>query len=126
MRKLLLLAALLLLSSGAMAAPHPRPRHFHRHPHPRRLHLPWQSIVAGGAAVSGIVLAYKVGSGIEQGAAEAAKAAPEGFLERFHSTDVTLHIVCGFIVIGIALFLLKKRNLDNTPFEEKSCCGRVQ
>ena len=38
--------------------------------------IPWQLVLAGGAAASGVVFAYKVGDGIQQGTIESARQAP--------------------------------------------------
>ena len=83
-RTLLTILALSMLSMQLDAAPFPRPRPrlAHRyHPHSRFRpstvvksisQVPWQTVLAGGAAVSGVVFAYKVADGIQTGAVEAA------------------------------------------------------
>ena len=43
--------------------------------------MPWQTVLAGGAAASGIVFAYKVADGIQTGTVEAARSSPENFLK---------------------------------------------
>ena len=121
--KTFLIALLSLLSMELVAAPHPRPR---RHPHPHhrsgtyRLHkVPWQTIVAGGAAVSGIVFAYKVGNGIEQGTIESAKAAPEAFIEKSNGFGSTLRIAGGVTVLIAIVYIWKNFRDSSKPSREE-------
>ena len=100
---------LLLLSASLMAAQPPRihPRRIPKpsgHHRPMRIPtVPWQTIVAGGAAVSGVVFAYKVADGIQSGMAEAAKSSPDRFLDRCGGVGGTVQIASAVIVIvGIA------------------------
>ena len=99
MKKSLLMLLCLLLGTELVAAPRMmRHRRFHGRP----CRIPWQTIVAGGAAVSGIVLAYKIGNGFEQGAIESAKSAPERFIDKFGGVGDTLRTACAIIaIIGI-------------------------
>jgi hypothetical protein len=48
--------------------------------------IPWQTVAAGGAAVSGVIFAYKVADGIQQGTVEAARTSPETFIRK--ETDI--------------------------------------
>lgn len=61
----------MLISMELIAAPHPRPRPQHYRNIPSRISgqhpigdairsVPWQVVLAGGAAASGVVFAYKV------------------------------------------------------------------
>ena len=98
----------LMLSTSLLSAPHVRP-HLRppRHPPAFRTHtpadiirkVPWQLVVAGGAAVSGVVFAYKVGDGIQQGTAESARRAPEAFVDKANG-------VCGGIQLTLIVCLL--------------------
>ena len=109
------LAAFLLAFSLALtvsAVPRPRrppPRHRRPRPAPspaRHLkEVPWQSILAGGAAVSGIVFAYKVADGIQQGTVETARASPESFAEAVAGFGGTVRVVAALVVTAGAGYL---------------------
>ena len=76
-----------VLSAAPRIKPHiRRPKHapfIHRNiPFPTIKDIPWQLVLAGGAAASGIVFAYKVGDGIQQGTIESARQAPEAFMDK--------------------------------------------
>ncbi len=104
-RCLPILFTLLMLSTGLAAAPRIRPR---LRP-PRRAptvrpcspgdairRIPWQLVAAGGAAASGIVFAYKISDGIQQGTVESARRAPETFIDKTIGIGETVKLtVCG-------------------------------
>ncbi len=95
---------MLCLSAPLLAAP--RPRLIHRRPHGHRLrvpHVPWQTILAGGAAAGGVVFAYKVADGIQKGTVEAARSAPETFIGKCGGVPGTMQAasaVCVLIAIA--------------------------
>ncbi len=103
-RRLIILTAILCLSAPLLAAPRPRPQH--RRPHGHRLrvpHVPWQTILAGGAAAGGVVFAYKVADGIQKGTMEAARSAPETFIGKCGGVPGTMQAasaVCVLVAIG--------------------------
>ena len=56
-------------------------------------------MAAGGAAVSGVIFAYKVADGIHQGTVEAARSSPEAFINKGANA---LDTVKTAILIGVA------------------------
>ncbi len=126
MKRLLTLLLATALSVTVCAAPHPRrplPRHRRPRPtpHPPRClkNVPWQLVLAGGAAVSGVVFAYKVSDGIQQGTVETARANPEGFAEAIGGFGGTVRAVCALIVVVcigcLAWRLAPRRHRDHSP-----------
>jgi len=117
-RRLVFSLLAMLLSLELLAAPHPRPRRPYRRPVPSRTarphhhvgdtfrKIPWQLVLAGGAAASSLVFAYKVGDGLRQGAVESAKTAPETYIE-----SLGLVAVCAtaFLLMAIAYALWRTR-----------------
>ena len=107
----ILLMSLLSLELAAAPLPRPRPRpprriHY-RHPRPNPVgkaisRVPWQTVLAGGAAASGIVFAYKVSDGIQKGTMEAAGKEPGLFLDRLGGITGTMQIICGVCVLAAA------------------------
>lgn len=74
MKLRLLLLVLLMLAGMNVAAWHPRPRR-------PIMRVPWQTVAAGGAAAGAVILAYKVGDGVEEGLKTVAREKPEVFTE---------------------------------------------
>ena len=121
MKTLLAILALSLLSMPLDAAPRikphpqmPRSHHAFRQLPRRRMadsvcRMPWQTVAAGGAAVSGVVFAYKVADGIQTGTIEAARSSPEAFIQKGTNAMETVKAV-GLIgvvsVIGLAVWRL--------------------
>ena len=111
----IILMSLMSLELAAVPLPRPRPRpprriHCHR-PRPNPVgkaisKVPWQTVLAGGAAASGIVFAYKVSDGIQKGTMEAAGKKPGMFLEKLGGITGTMQIICAVcLLIAIAYFL---------------------
>lgn len=67
--------------------------------------IPWQTILAGGAAASGIVFAYKVADGIQTGTVEAARSSPETFLKNGGDTIGTMKAAALLAVVSITGFI---------------------
>ena len=130
MKRMLALLLATVLSAAVCAAPHPR-RPLARHrkprpaPHPAQClkHVPWQLVLAGGAAVSGVVFAYKVADGIQQGTVETARTNPEGFAEAIGGFGGTVRAICALIVvvcIGCLVWRLAPRwHRDHSPPERR-------
>lgn len=110
---LIVLALSMQLSATPKARPHPYRSHQH-HPH-SRFHppatarpisrMPWQTVLAGGAATSGIVFAYKVADGIQTGTVEAARSSPETFLKSGKDVIGTLKTATILVVVSITGFM---------------------
>ena len=81
--------------------------------------VPWQTIVAGGAAVSGVVFAYKVADGIQSGMAEAAKTSPDKFLDKCGGVGGTVQIASAVIVIVGIAYLAWRLALHGKPPERR-------
>ena len=120
------LTILLLLLSASLMAAHPLRIHPRRIPKPMKSHrpmriptVPWQTIVAGGAAVSGVVFAYKVADGIQSGMAEAAKESPERFLDKCGGVGGTVQIASAVIVIVGIAYLAWRLALHGKPPERR-------
>lgn len=107
------LTALLLttvLVMAASAAPHFRPRRPYLRYRPRRTaphhsakilkEVPWQLVVSGGMAVGGIVFAYKVADGIQQGLVEVAHTSPAEFTGAIGGVGGTVQTIAAVIVIA--------------------------
>ena len=114
-RMLPMLLALSFLSMQLDAAPRikPHPHTPYRH-HTYRRHqpspivksisrIPWQTVAAGGAAVSGVIFAYKIADGIQQGTVEAARSSPEAFINKGANA---LDTVKAAILIGVACIVV--------------------
>ena len=121
-----LLTILLVLSMPLMAA-HPLripPRRIPKpsgHHRPMRIPIvPWQTIVAGGAAVSGVVFAYKVADGIQSGMVEAAKSTPDRFLDKCGGVGGTAQIASAIIVIVGIAYLAWRLALHGKPPERRA------
>lgn len=73
------------LAAGVLSAPIHRPRLRMRPSAPLQLirKTPWQNIVAGGAAAGTVILACKVGNGVENGLQTVAKEKPQTFINSF-------------------------------------------
>ncbi len=123
-RMLPMLLALSFLSMQLDAAPRikPHPHTPYRH-HPYRRHqpspivksisrMPWQTVAAGGAAVSGVIFAYKVADGIQQGTVEAARSSPEAFMQKGTNAMDTVKtaVLIGVVVIAVIVGLRLARN----------------
>ena len=68
-----LMLGLLMLGGINAAAWHPRPL--------RRLpRIPWETVVAGGAAAGTVIAAYKISDGVEEGLKTVARSNPEAFV----------------------------------------------
>ena len=67
-----ILLGLLMLGGINAVAWHPRPL--------RRLpRIPWETVVAGGAAAGTVIAAYKISDGVEEGLKTVARSNPEAF-----------------------------------------------
>ena len=66
----------------------------------------WKTVAAGGAAAGTVVAAYKIGSGVEEGMATAAKEAPVAFLSSItlSSLFIPLIAVVGIPVVGFFIW----------------------
>ena len=106
--KTLLILLLALITAFASATPIRRPYRKPLKPAPVETHHPvsWKTVAAGGAAVGTIVGAYKIGSGIEEGMATAAKEAPVAFLSSItlSSLFIPLIAVVGIPVVGFFIW----------------------
>lgn len=111
MKRIIVLIILPAFFMQLFAAPHARPStrgkhvfYYRRHSPPCPLaksicRIPWQTVAAGGAAVSGVIFAYKVADGIQQGTVEAARSSPEAFINKGANA---LDTVKTAILIGVA------------------------
>ncbi len=107
--KTLLVLFLALVAAFVAAAPMHRP--FQKPLKPARVvetthPVSWKTIAAGGAAATGVVAAYKIGSGVEDGLSTAAKEAPVAFLSSItlSSLFIPLIAVVGIPVVGFFLW----------------------
>ena len=121
-----LLTILLLTLSMPLMATHPLripprriPKTLKSHRPMRIPTVPWQTIVAGGAAVSGVVFAYKVADGIQSGMAEAAKESPERFLDKCGGVGGTVQIASAVIVIAGIAYLAWRLAIHGKPPERR-------
>lgn len=117
MKRLLSFLIVSALSMQLVASPHARPHprmwinhhSYHgRKPSPLArsiIRLPWQMVVAGGAAVSGVVFAYKVADGIQQGTVESARSSPEAFINKGMDVMETMKAIVLIAVIITAVFI---------------------
>ena len=106
--KTFLILLLSLITAFASAAPIRRP---YRKPlKPARVEtthpVSWKTVAAGGAAAGTVVAAYKIGSGVEEGMATAAKEAPVAFLSSItlSSLFIPLIAVVGIPVVGFFIW----------------------
>ena len=106
--KTILILVLALITAFASATSMRRP---YRKPlKPARVEtthpISWKSIAAGGAAVGTVVAAYKIGNGVEEGMATAAKEAPVAFLSSItlSSLFIPLIVVIGVPIAGIIIW----------------------
>jgi len=116
-----LLSVLILASVlTAFAGPHPRPQ-ARRHHHPSyrisRIYEPvsWKTIAAGGAAAGGVVAAYKISDGMEEGLKTVAREKPEVFSGILTPFAWPLHVitVAGLVYAGYRIWL-RHRNKPQT------------
>ena len=116
-----LLASALIMELIAVPLPRPRPRiprRMPRHARPNPVgkaisNIPWQTVLAGGAAASGIVFAYKVSDGIQKGTVEAAKKAPENFMDRCTGISGTMQVLCAVCVLIAIAYLVWRLGYRN-------------
>lgn len=107
--KTILILLLALITAFASAAPIRRP---YRKPlKPARVvetthPVSWKTVAAAGAAATGVVAAYKIGSGVEDGLSTAAKEAPVAFLSSItlSSLFIPLITVVGIPVVGYLIW----------------------
>ncbi|MCQ2353262.1 MAG: hypothetical protein MJ033_07270 [Victivallaceae bacterium] len=97
------------------AVPHPH-RHYRQHHRPRPSpvaeivrQVPWQNIAAGGAAVSGIVLSYKVGDGVEEGLKTIAREDPGSFTKAVFPFTWLLPIAL-IVIIAYAGYVVRRKH----------------
>lgn len=107
--KTLLILLLALMTGIVSAAPMRRPYRKPLKPaHVETTHHPvsWKTVAAGGAAAGTVVAAYKIGSGVEEGMATAAKEAPVAFLSSItlSSLFIPLIAVVGIPVVGFFIW----------------------
>ena len=107
--KTLLILLLALMTGIVSATPMRRPYRKPLKPaHVETTHHPvsWKTVAAGGAAAGTVVAAYKIGSGVEEGMATAAKEAPVAFLSSItlSSLFIPLIAVVGIPVVGFFLW----------------------
>ena len=107
--KTLLVLLLAIVTAFVSAAPMRRP--FRKPLKPARVvetthPVSWKTIAAGGAAATGVVAAYKIGSGVEDGLSTAAKEAPVAFLSSItlSSLFIPLIAVVGIPVVGFFIW----------------------
>ena len=123
--KTLFIVAALSLAIGLFAAPHriarrPRPTHKHHHPVAETFRrIPWQNIASSGAAVSGVVLSYKVGEGLEEGLKTVARESPDSFAVVVFMITLLVTIILisaiGYIIWKICF----KRNPERKYYENQ-------
>ena len=106
--KTLLILFLALMTGFVSAMPARRP---YRKPlKPARVEtthpVSWKTVAAAGAAATGVVAAYKIGSGVEDGLSTAAKEAPVAFLSSItlSSLFIPLITVVGVPVVGYLIW----------------------
>ena len=107
--KTLLILLLALVTGIVSATPMRRPYRKPMKPaHVETTHQPisWKTVAAGGAAAGTVVAAYKIGSGVEEGMATAAKEAPVAFLSSItlSSLFIPLIAVVGIPVVGFFIW----------------------
>ena len=107
--KTLLILLLALMTGIVSATPMRRPYQKPLKPaHVETTHQPisWKTVAAGGAAAGTVVAAYKIGSGVEEGMATAAKEAPVAFLSSItlSSLFIPLIVVIGVPIAGIIIW----------------------
>jgi len=106
--KALLVCLLAIITAFVSAAPVRRP--FRKPLKPARVEttrpVSWKAIAAGGAAAGTVVTAYKLGNGLEEGIASAAKEAPVAFLSSItlSSLFIPLIAVVGIPVVGFFIW----------------------
>ena len=107
--KTLLVLFLAIITAFASAAP--VRRSFRKPLKPARVveathPVSWKTIAAGGAAAGTVVAAYKIGNGVEEGMATAAKEAPVAFLSSItlSSLFIPLIVVIGVPIAGIVIW----------------------
>ena len=109
-----LLLGLLMLAGVNAAAWHPRPR-------PRLPRIPWETIVAGGAAAGTVIAAYKIGNGLEAGIQTAAQNDPQAFITNLAAIPQTFSFGLLLLLIGAVVILyFRYKNKDKS--KEKPRC----
>ena len=100
--KTLLILLLALMTGIVSAMSVHRPYRKPMKPAPVETHRPisWKTVAAGGAAAGTVVAAYKIGSGVEEGMATAAKEAPVAFLSSITLSSLFIPLIA---VVGIPL-----------------------
>lgn len=98
---LILLLALMTGFVSAMPAHRPyrkplKPARVVETTHP----VSWKTVAAGGAAAGTVVAAYKIGNGVEEGMATAAKEAPVAFLSSITLSSLFIPLI---VVIGVPI-----------------------
>lgn len=108
-----LLLGLLMLEGVNAAAWHPRPR-------PRLPRIPWETVVAGGAAAGTVIAAYKISDGLEAGLKTAAQNDPQAFIEHIAAIPQTFSVGLLLSLIGAgAILYFRYRNKDKSKEEPK-------
>ena len=119
MMKLLLIFCVLLCVNCAEAGPR-----FHRRriPKPMPHSLTWKQIAAGGAAAGGVVAAYKISDGVEEGLKTVAREKPEVFSGILTLFAWPLHVitVAGLVYAGYRIWLWHRNKPQATSQEERN------
>jgi len=111
----IILMSLMSLELAATPIPRPRPRplrrirYHHSRPNPvgkAISRVPWQTVLAGGAAASGIVFAYKVADGIQKSTVEAADREPGLFLDKLGGFNGTMQAICAASILIVVAYLV--------------------
>ena len=100
--KTLLILLLALMTGIVSAVPMRRPyRKTIKPAHVETTHpVSWKTIAAGGAAAGTVIAAYKIGNGVEEGMATAAKEAPVAFLSSITLSSLFIPLI---VVIGVPI-----------------------
>ena len=103
---LVLLLALMTGIVSAMPAHRPYRKPTKTAPVEKTHPISWKTVAAGGAAAGTVVAAYKIGNGVEEGMATAAKEAPVAFLSSItlSSLFIPLIAVVGIPVVGFFIW----------------------
>ena len=108
--KTLLVLILAIVTAFVSAAPVRRP--FRKPLRPARVEaahpVSWKTIAAGGAAAGTVVAAYKIGSGVEEGMATAAKEAPVAFLSSITLSSLLIPLIAVVGIPVVVFFIWQK------------------